>query len=48
MKKNILVFMALLLCVSTYVQARTLSPTFSIRYEDFVKVQIQQLLLVLN
>ena len=37
MKKNILVFMALLLCVSTYVQARTLSPTFSIRYEDFVE-----------
>ena len=37
MKKNILVFMALLLCVSTYLQARTLSPTFSIRYEDFVE-----------
>ena len=37
MKKNILVLMALLLCVSTYVQARTLSPTFSIRYEDFVE-----------
>ena len=36
MKKNILVFMALLLCVSGYLQARTLSPTFSIRYEDFV------------
>ena len=37
MKKNILVCMALLLCVSSYVQARTLSPTFSIRYEDFVE-----------
>ena len=37
MKKNILVFMALLLCVSSYIQARTLSPTFSIRYENFVE-----------
>ena len=36
MKKNILICMALLLCVSGYLQARTLSPTFSIRYEDFV------------
>ena len=28
--------MALILSVSTYLEARTLSPTFSIRYEDFV------------
>mgnify|MGYP000317681084 CR=1 FL=1 len=36
MKKNIIVCIALILSVSTYLQARTLSPTFSIRYEDFV------------
>ena len=36
MKKNIIVCMALILSVSTYLEARTLSPTFSIRYEDFV------------
>ena len=36
MKKNIIVCMALILSVTTYLQARTLSPTFSIRYEDFV------------
>jgi len=36
MKKSIIVSIALILCVSTYLEARTLSPTFSIRYEDFV------------
>jgi len=36
MKKNIIVCMALILSVSAYLEARTLSPTFSIRYEDFV------------
>ena len=36
MKKNIIVCLALILCVSSYLHARTLSPTFSIRYEDFV------------
>jgi hypothetical protein len=36
MKKSIIVSIALILSVSTYLQARTLSPTFSIRYEDFV------------
>ena len=36
MKKSIIVSIALILSVSTYLEARTLSPTFSIRYEDFV------------
>ena len=36
MKKYIIVSIALVLCLTTYLQARDLSPTFSIRYEDFI------------
>ena len=36
MKKNIIISMALILSVVTYLQARDLSPNFTIRYEDFI------------
>ena len=36
MKKCIIIVSTLVLCLSSYIQARDLSPTFSIRYEDFI------------
>ena len=36
MKKNIIISIALILCLATYLQARDLSPNFTIRYEDFI------------
>ena len=36
MKKNIIISVALILCLTTYLQARDLSPNFTIRYEDFI------------
>jgi len=36
MKKNIIISIALILSVVTYLQARDLSPNFTIRYEDFI------------
>ena len=36
MKKCIIIATTLVLCLSSYVQARDISPTFSIRYEDFI------------
>ena len=36
MKKCIVVVTTLVLCLSSYMQARDISPTFSIRYEDFI------------
>ena len=36
MKKNIIISIALILCLTTYLQARDLSPNFTIRYEDFI------------
>tara|TARA_B100000959_G_C14749481_1_gene528577 strand:+ start:254 stop:694 length:441 start_codon:yes stop_codon:yes gene_type:complete len=36
MKKYIIISIALILSVSTYLQARDLSPNFTIRYEDFI------------
>ena len=36
MKKCIIIVSTLVLCLSSYMQARDISPTFSIRYEDFI------------
>ena len=36
MKKYIIIVSTLVLCLSSYIQARDISPTFSIRYEDFI------------
>ena len=36
MKKYIIIVSTLVLCFSSYMQARDIAPTFSIRYEDFI------------
>jgi len=36
MKKYIIIVSTLVLCFSSYLQARNIAPTFSIRYEDFI------------